>query len=329
MFLTRGLIKDLKERILGGGEIAFEEALSLIQIEDEELLDVLTEAAHEITQHFHSGKADVCALVNAKSYLCSEDCAFCAQSVYYQTGASRYSLLPVDAIVEAAKKAEGEGVKSFCIVTSGNSLGEEEFRDMLETVRRIKRETSLNVDGSLGDLNLEQVRALREAGMRRVNSNVQTSPEFYPNIVSTHTFQDRLKALDVLKEGGMEICAGGILGMGEAPRDRVQMAFEIKRYEPRCVPVNLLNPRPGTPLENSPKIEAKDAIKTIAVFRLILPRSVIKLAGGREVNLSEEEQALALRSGANGLVTGGYLTTGGNSFESDKRLLERVGYEAS
>ena len=167
---------------------------------------------------------------------------------------------------------------------------------------------------------------LREAGLRRFNSNLQTSREFYPEIVSTHSYDKRLETLEYLKEGELEMCSGGILGMGETSSDRVKMAFELKRFRPECVPMNVLNPRPGTPLENAPKIENFEILKTIAVYRFILPKSNIKLAGGREISLGAEQDK-ALQGGANGLIVGGYLTTAANPVHDDLEMLRRSGYE--
>ena len=322
----RARITELKEKVLGGNEILFEEALELIELEDREAIHRLAEAAHEITLHFNSNQPGLCSLINAKSYLCGEDCAFCAQSVRFDTGAERYELLDEEVIVRAAKKAEEKGVKNFCLVTSGAAPLPHEFEKLLHIIERLRKETSLNIDASFGFVTKEQAEKLREAGLRRFNHNLQSSREFYPEIVSTHTYETRLATLRALLEGGLELCSGGILGMGESREDRVKMAFELKRFQPHCVPVNLLNPRPGTPLENAPPIDPLEAVKTIAVFRFVLPRANIKLAGGREGGL-REHQELALRGGANGLIVGGYLTTQGNPLAEDFAMLARVGYE--
>jgi len=319
-------ITELKERVLEGGQISFEEALELIQIEDKDVFRQLLEAAHEITLHFNSNKPSLCSLINAKSYLCGEDCGFCAQSVRYDTSADRYDLMDPDAIVAAAQKAEAKGTKNFCVVTSGAAPQPQEFETLLVIFKRLKNETGMNIDASLGFLTVEQVHALKEAGVRRYNHNVQSSPEFYPNIVSTHSYEKRIDTIKALLEGGMELCSGGILGMGESREDRVKMAFELKKYKPDCLPINILNPRPGTPLENTPFLDPEEAVKTIAVFRFILPKSNIKLAGGREAALREYQEA-ALKGGANGLIVGGYLTTKGNSMAEDHAMLTRAGYE--
>ncbi len=319
-------ITELKEKVLHGGDISFEEAFELIGLEDGKAIHHLINSAHEITLHFNSNQPGLCSLINAKSYLCGEDCAFCAQSVRFDTGADRYDLLDPEVILAAAKKAQAKGAKNFCIVTSGAAPLPDEFDKLLPIIKRLVKETSLNIDASLGFVTKEQAEKLSEAGLRRFNHNVQTSREFYPNIVSTHSYDTRLNTLRALLEGGLELCSGGILGMGESREDRVKMAFELKRFQPHCVPVNLLNPRPGTPLEKAPPMDPLEAVKTIAVFRFVLPHANIKLAGGREGAL-REYQELALRGGANGLIMGGYLTTQGNPIAADFAMLERIGYE--
>lgn len=326
MIATDALIETLKRRVLEGGEISFDDACALINIEDEPLYQRLIDAAHEITLFFNSTQAHLCSLINAKSHLCHEDCGFCSQSVKFKTEAPSYPLLSAEEIVRSAKIVEVQGISNYCIVTSGGSLNDAEFEQILQAVKRLKAETALNIDGSLGFLTPERVRRLKEAGMRRFNDNLQSSREFYTNIVSTHTYDARLETLKYLQEEGMDLCSGGILGMGETREDRVKLAFELKRFQPECMPVNILNPRPGTPLEHAPKIDPKEVIKAIAVYRFILPKSNIKLAGGREMNLGEA-QPLALKAGANGLVSGGYLTTGGNSFQTDIAMLKDAGYD--
>ena len=323
----KDFIEALKARVLEGGEVSFDEAMRLIEIKPGPDLDVLLAAAREITFHFNSTEPGLCSLINAKSYLCSEDCGFCSQSVRFDTRVNRYQMMSADEVVKAAKDFEKKGTKNFCVVTSGGELTEGEFDQVLEIYKRLKAETSMNLDGSLGFLTPERVQRLKETGLRRFNNNLQSSREFYPKIVSTHTYDKRIETLRLLMEGGMEICSGGILGMGETPEDRVKLAFELKPYAPHCLPMNILNPRPGAPLENEKKPDPLEMIKTIAVYRFIHPRANIKLAGGREMNLGDDYQEMALRSGANGLIVGGYLTTGGNPIHQDIEMLKRAGFE--
>lgn len=320
-------IKTLKTRVMEGGEITFEESMKLIEIENgSEAFAYLLEAAREITFHFNSSEPGLCSLVNAKSYLCGEDCGFCSQSVRFDTRVNRYKLMSTQEVVDAAKEFEKRGAHNFCIVTSGGELSDEEFDQIIEMYKRLGEETSMNLDGSLGFLSPERVKRLKEAGVRRFNNNLQSSREFYPKIVSTHTYDKRIETMKMLQEGNMEICSGGILGMGETREDRMKLAFELKPYTPHCLPMNILNPRPGTPLENQPKPDPVEMVKTIAVYRFIHPKSNIKLAGGREINLGDVYQEMALQGGANGLIIGGYLTTEGNPMEADFQMLRRSGF---
>lgn len=325
----RDEIDALKRRILEGGEVTYGEALALMELEAPEDLDSLLEAAREITHHFNSSKPGLCTLLNAKSYLCGEDCGFCAQSVRFDTHAERYLLMEPEKVVEAAKRAEAHGAQNFCIVTSGAAPNEEEFGKILILLKRLAQESKLNLDASLGFITEEQARQLKGVGLRRFNHNLQSSREFYPKIVSTHTYETRLATIKALLEGGLELCSGGILGMGESREDRVKLAFELKPHRPHCIPMNVLNPRPGTPLENQPPPDPREILKTIAVFRFIHPEANIKLAGGREVNLTAQEQEQALKGGANGLILGGYLTTAGNPVEEDFKMLERAGFDVT
>ncbi len=327
--LTGADILALKDRVMQGGEITFAEALALIELRDPQLVDVLLEAAREMTFHFNSDTPGLCSLLNAKSYLCGEDCGFCAQSVRFETRVDRYQLMPVEEVVKAAKEFERKGAHNFCVVTSGGELSDEEFEKIIEIYQRLQKETKLNLDGSLGFLSAGKVQRLKAAGVRRFNSNLQSSREFYPKIVTTHSYDKRLETLRLLQEGGMEICSGGILAMGETAQDRVSLAFELKPYQPHCLPMNVLNPRPGTPLENVPPADPMDMVKTIAVYRFIHPRANIKLAGGRETALGDEYQEKALQGGANGLIIGGYLTTEGNPIQKDFEMLKRAGFQPS
>ncbi len=322
----KAFIRELQDRVLAGGEISFDEAMRLASIEKREEGDLLLDAAHEIVKRFRPSQPDLCSLINAKSYLCSEDCGFCSQSSRFKTGVKKYPLLSPDEVLQAAKRSEANNIQSFCVVTSGETLSDPEFERVLETFRRLSAETNLRLDGSLGNLTAEQIRKLKKAGLRRFNHNLQCSREFYPSIVSTHTYDERKGTLDFLKENGVEICSGGIFGMGETREDRINFAFELKEYPLHCLPINILNPRPGTPLEGQAPMDPFEAVKTIAIFRFIHPKANIKLAGGRELNLGAYFQEKALRGGADGLVVGGYLTTDGNPVEEDRAMLEHAGF---
>ena len=322
----KDFIQKLKSRILSGGEITFGEALRLVSVEDPATLDLLLDAAGEITAKYCPSKPDLCSLVNAKSYLCSEDCGFCSQSSHYKTGVKRYPLMKSEEILAEAQKAEGNGIQSFCIVTSGETLNNAEFEQILATFQLLNEKTHLRLDGALGNLTAEQIRKLQEAGMRRFNHNLQCSREFYPEIVSTHTYDKRMETLKFLGENDVEVCSGGIFGMGETREDRIKLAFELKAFDLHCLPVNILNPRPGTPLEGRKPLDPAEVVKTVAIFRFIHPRANIKLAGGRELNMGVYFQEKALRGGANGLVVGDYLTTAGNPLQEDLDMLKNSGF---
>ena len=300
-----------EDEIIADGGISFEYAMDCIQREDEKDIQEIITTAGRIAQRIRRDRYELCSIVNAKSGLCSEDCGFCAQSMRFPSPIKRYPLLSPEKIVQKAKAAAERGVKEFCIVTSGRYLTAKEFQRLAEIVEVVRREVAIHVDVSIGFLDYAQACQLKTAGVRRVNHNVQTSAKFYGQIVSTHSYEDRIKTLQTVKEAGLEICCGVILGVGERREDRVQAAFEIKQFEPECVPINLLDPRPGTPLVGQALMEPLEILKTIAIFRLILPKTCLKLAGGRQVQLGEY-QRLALQSGINGLIVGEYLTTKGN-----------------
>ncbi len=322
-------IDELKRRVIEGGQVTFEEASALLAMDaHDSLFEALLRASAEITEHFHQGRFDFCSLINAKSGLCVEDCGFCSQSMHYETGVATYPLLDREKVLLRAQAMEREGAHSFCLVTSGDKLSDEDFEHVIDSLAYVKQHVAIDLDVSIGFLTEERVSRLKAAGVRRVNHNLQSSREFYPDIVSTHSFDDRLETVKRIKKGGLEVCCGGILGMGESREDRLKLAFELSKLDPTIVPINVLNPRPGTALQDAPSIDPLEVVKTIAVFRFILPKAVLELAGGREVNLGRQFQEMALRAGANGLIIGGYLTTSAEAVERDRNLVRRAGYEA-
>jgi biotin synthase len=321
-------IAPIIKRIYAGGEITREEAQVLINRETGADTEALIAAGQAVFKHFCSDLADMCALINAKSGSCGEDCRFCAQSEHYAVEVPRYPLLAISEIIERAKQAESFGAHRFCIVTSGGSLSADEFQHVLDAYRAIRSATALKLDGSLGLLSFERIQALRDAGVTRVNHNLETSRDFFPHVCSTHSFDDRYNTVKRLKQAGLEVCCGGIIGLGESRNDRLALAFSLKELAVDSIPVNILNPRPGTPFERNERLSAEEIIKTIALFRLINPQAVIKIAGGREVNLGTDQER-ALRAGANGIIIGGYLTTQGNPVQKDIDLVKRAGLRIS
>ena len=319
------MIESILDGILAGKELAFEEAKALLAAEGDDL-DSLAEAANTIRKRFCGNRIDLCSLINAKSGLCPEDCKFCAQSSRYKTNCETYPLLSVEKIVSAAREAKENNATNFCIVISGKAPTSGEFERIKKAIGRIKKEIGIKIDCSLGGLKKAMIEDLKKLGIDRYNHNLETSEDFYKNICTTHRFNNRLNTVRMLKDLGVEPCSGGIIGLGEAPEERLNLAFLLKELDIRCVPINILNPRKGTPLEAVSRLEPLDIIKTVAVFRLILPRSVIKIAGGREYALGNMQEK-AFASGANGMIIGGYLTTPGRSVEEDLQMVKDLGFE--
>lgn len=314
-------ISECKNRVLAGEELSYDDAYTLLHLDIKENLLLLMDAANSVRREFKGDKIDMCALVNAKSGHCSEDCKFCAQSSHYNTSVNTYPLLDVDTIVEKAREAKQLGVSRFCIVTSGDEVTDGEFEQIVKAVRTINTELKLEMDCSLGALSAERILTLKAAGMSRYNHNIETSPEYYEKICSTHVFDKRVKTINRVKESGVETCCGGIIGMGESHADQLALLFKLKELKVNCVPINILNPRPGTPLENVKCISPMEVLKTISVFRLVLPKATIKVAGGREKNL-RSLQSISFLAGANGMIVNGYLTTTGQSPEEDLQMLK-------
>lgn len=318
-------IQEIGDKVLEGKDISPKDVLPLLGAKGPDVLD-LAAVANRVREEFNGKEIDLCSLLSAKSGRCSENCAFCAQSARYKTEAPVYPLLDVERMVEEAKAAQTMGTSRFCLITSGRELSDKEFETILNALGRIRRETTLDLDCSLGTLSEERAASLKKVGVTRYNHNVETAESHFPQICSTHSYTDRVETIEVLKEQGFSICCGGIIGLGESPQQRLELAFSLRGLGIDCIPFNILNPRPGTPLENSEPIPPMEAIKTISLFRLILPKGTIKIAGGREANL-RDLQSLALLAGANGLILGNYLTTPGRNAQDDLTMIRDLGFE--
>lgn len=318
------MIIEYAEKVLKGGEITREEAVKLINVPDQDTM-LLLAMADRIRQRFNGDEVDVCAIVNARSGRCPENCKFCAQSAHYHTGVTEYPLLSVEELVAAAKKAKAAGAVRFSIVTSGRGQSKaDDFENILQALIRIKEEVGIEICTSLGILTPEQAIKLKEVGVTRYHANIETAPSHFPDICSTHSYEDKMSTIQAAKEAGIRVCSGGILGLNETPEQRVEMAFELKRLNIDSIPLNLLNQIEGTPFENNKSLTPLEILRAFAVFRFILPKALIRTAGGREVNL-RDLQALALNGGMNGIMVGGYLTTGGRRPEDDKTMLKDLG----
>lgn len=311
----------LKNKILNGERITKEEAMKLY----EQPLEMLCQTADEIRRQFCSDTFDICTIINGKSGRCSENCRFCAQSAHNHTDSPEYPLLSADEIVKQAKLNARQGVLRYSIVTSGRCLSEEEVDKMCEAVRQIRKESGIAVCISFGLLNEAQYRKLKEAGVTRVHNNLETSRRNFPNICTTHTFEDKVKAIRAAQAAGLTVCSGGIMGLGETPEDRIDMAFTLRGLGIKSVPVNMLNAIPGTPLAQNKRLTTEDMRRIVAVYRFILPDAFIRLAGGR--GLMADKGAGCFLSGANAAISGDMLTTAGITVETDMKLLNELGYK--
>ncbi len=315
---------DLATQSLDEGHISREDALSVLNSSDPELLEVLS-AAYRVRSHFHGNQVRVHVLQNAKSGVCPEDCSFCSQAAQYHSPVPQYGMQSVEELVEGARKAHEMGAVTYCMVTSTRGPSSKEVDRICEATRIIKSETPLKVCASLGLLLGDQAEILRSAGVDRYNHNLETSEEHYPSVCTTHTFSDRLETIRSAKAAGMEACAGGIMGMGETPEDRVELALSLRELEVESVPVNFLNARPNTPLESAPQLTPTDCLRSLAMFRFVHPSADVRAAGGREICLGHL-QPLALYP-ANSIFTNGYLTTPGQESSADWEMITQAGFE--
>jgi biotin synthase len=318
------LIDFCMNKVISGESISFEEAEKLLCSQD---IVSLAYSANVITRNFNGNSIDVESLLNAKSGKCPEDCSFCAQSSFYNTKISKYPLLPKQVVIVRAKEAERQGASSFCLVCAYRSPPEEEFQQICDTIETLKKEVSIDINASLGFMTAERARKLKILGIKRYNHNLEASDSFFSQICKTHDFADRVKTAKIVKESGLELCCGGIIGMGETVKQRIELAFALAALNPDEVPINILIPKEGTPMAQIDKITPEEAIRTIAVWRFIMPKAILKLAGGREVHFSDNGR-MALRAGANGIISGGYLTTGGNEMSNDLNMIHEIGIPA-
>lgn len=317
------LIDELTQRIIDGGEITFEEALELAETPDREKL---YEAAAKITRHFGKPEFNSCSIINARAGKCSENCKWCAQSGHYHTDSDVHGIISEDEVIRQAKYNEKKGVKRFSLVTSGRAVKGEALKKVCESYRRLKEETNMYLCGSLGLLDKEELQQLWDAGMRRVHCNLETAPSYFGELCTTHTIDDKLKTLKAAREIGFELCSGGIIGMGETRRQRIELGMTLREVEPHSIPINILQPIKGTPLESTPLIDEDEILLTIAIYRFLHPKAELRFAGGRK-RLSRETQLKALHIGINSAVVGDLLTTVGSAIDEDRQLALDAGYE--
>lgn len=306
--------------------ITKEELLKLYDMD----LDELIEMSSKITKENFKNEVEVCSIISARTGKCGENCKYCSQSIHNHADIVCHPLLSVEEVYQSALKAKENGATRFCIVTSGRSENGDDFDTILEMIKKVASIPDIHCCASLGLLNEEQIKQIKEAGVERFNHNINTSQNYHDEICTTHHFEDRIKTVKNIVKNGIEACTGVILGMGETKEDRVDMALSLAELNPKTVPINVLNPIKGTPLEDySDKITEEDVLRTICIFRIAMPKAILRYAGGRNTRLSLETQKLGLKAGVNGLLAGDYLTTNGEEVQKDKEMLESIDLEFS
>ncbi len=316
------MLEDLRDKVIAGGAITPSEALWISMLHDADTIGLMA-AASSIRQRFRGDIIDLCAIVNAKSGACSEDCSYCAQSSRVRTDVAVYPLLEEGKIIEKALEARDAGVRRFCIVTSGRKVSNNELSKMGSMVREVSR-TGLLPCATLGLLNKEELSYLRECGLVRYHHNLETSESFFQEICSTHSYHDKLKTVEAALSAGLSVCCGGIFGIGETWQDRVDMAFALKALDVDSVPINFLIPVKGTPLGEHAVLPPLEALKIISLYRFILPGKQIRVCGGR-VQALDEFSCMVFMAGADAVLTGNYLTTTGRTFSDDLELIRQSG----
>jgi biotin synthase len=306
--------------------ISREEALRLGEIEDRVEIEALVERAWRVRLERFGDSTDMCSLVNAKSGGCAEDCGFCAQSRFAEADTPMHAMMSPEQILEHAQAAEAAGAHRFCMVTQGQGLSKRDFENVLAGARLVAEHTSLKRCVSIGHMSRARAEALKEAGIQRVHHNVETAESYYPEVSTTVRYEGRVRTIDAVRDAGLETCVGGILNLGETREQRVEMAFQLAELRPTSVPINLLNPRPGTKFGDRELMDPLEAVKWVAIFRLILPDALFRLCGGRNENLGVGEvQQLAVKAGLNGVMMGNFLTTLGSEPEQDREMFEELG----
>jgi biotin synthase len=318
-------IEQLKEKAVTEKNITVEEAMEIVRLGKENLFALLA-AASEIREHYKGSKISLCAIVNAKSGRCAENCRFCAQSAHYQTDALEYPLISSEEIIRRGREAWQEGAHLFGIVTSGTEIRDKgEWEEIYRAVGGLNT-VGIKPCGSLGMLSPEAARGLRDAGLYRYHHNLETSRSFFDHICSTHDYEEDIETVKIAKEAGLSVCSGGIIGLGETIEQRIELAFTLKDLDVDSVPINILNPIPGTPLVGTLQLTPIEILITLGAFRFILPDKDIKLCGGKERNL-RQLLPLGIAAGVNSLMTGNYLTTTGRNTELDLEMIRDLGLE--
>jgi len=323
---TLEFIKECQEKVFSGIRISSEDAEKLLNIPEENIKD-LAKCANEITRDFNGEKIDVEQLNNIKKNACSEDCTFCGQSAFFDTGVDTYQLPTPDEVVTKAQKAKEEGAESYCLVAAWREPSPNDFEKVCKIITKVNDNVGISIECSLGFLTKQQAIKLKDLGVKRYNHNLETAKSKFSEICTTHTYEDRLKTLEIARNAGLELCTGGIIGLGESREQRLELTLELARIYPEEITINILVPVPGTPLELQTELPNSEIVRIFSVIRFLLPESVIKISGGRETQLDDSGEEL-LQSGANGIITAGYLTMGGNEAKKDIEMIEKIGLQS-
>ncbi len=314
-------IDKLKEKALTGTGVTKEEALWLLSYPD---LDELCDAANEVARKWQGDEVDSCSIVNARSGMCGEDCKWCAQATRHSTGCETYNFLDPELVMKAAEANEEAGIRRFSLVTSGRKVNKRDLQEFCKVFKELGEKTSLYLCASMGLLDEEEMLMLKEAGVKRYHCNMETSDKVFRTLCTTHLPEDKKRTIAAAKKAGLPVCSGGIIGMGESGEDRVDFALELRELDVDSVPINILNPIKGTPLQDTPLISEEDIIRTVAIFRFIMPTKSLRFAGGR-MRLSHKSMLRIMTGGMNGVLMGDMLTTVSNTIADDRVLFREAG----
>lgn len=322
--MRNSILETAYRKGLSGEGLSAHEAMILTSLPEEHLYEILA-VSERVRRHHKGVEVNLCSIVNAKSGLCKEDCSFCSQSVKYDTGVREYPMAASEDIIKAAKEATAYGAREFSIVTSGSKVEKErDVAILAEALSKMKDSIDMERCASLGMLSKEVLKKLKDSGLESYHHNLETSRSFFPNICTTHDYDDDVRVVKMAKEAGFYVCSGGIFGLGESWADRIELASTLKELDVDSIPINFLNPRPGTPLEETNNLTPKECLKIIALLRLMMPKKDIVVCGGRNVNL-RDLQPLIFAAGANGMMVGNYLTTPGRDPKDDLKMLADLG----
>ncbi len=314
-------VNNLKNKVLAGELIDYDEAVKLVDSDINELI----EAANEIREHFCGDKCDVCSVISVKEGKCTENCKYCSQSQLAEIPILDECVLGEKIITEDAVIDEKKGSGRFCLVSCGRRLSKNEVKLAEKNIRDIHSNSSINICASFGLLDYEDFKLLKAAGLSMIHNNLETSSDYFPEICSSHTIEQKKETIRAAKKAGLMVCSGGLLGIGETVFDRIKLAFELRELEVDSVPLNLLNPREGTPFYNKKPLTEEEYVQTAAIFRFVMPKVMIRLAAGR--GRFEDDGKAALKAGANAVISGDFLTTNGTSFEKDFAMIRECGFK--